>query len=1593
MGFLMLPVHRPVAVAMFFVGVMLLGGIAWQKMPVELFPSLLGDRISISFYRPGSEPEVIEREILLPLQAQVSTMSGVSETWGEIRGPNGRFDIRFESDVNIKVREFELERMVTEMRREQPQGTFMNVQTSGTGSFSELAMQIHVLGSGAEDRDALFDLVEQLVAPRFAAISGVSQAVATGGARRQVTVTVDPDRTTAVGLTTQAVTTMVQRTVGRMAYVGDLESEAGRTAVMVDGRPIGVNALTKARIGWDSPALLEHVSDVEIGTGREERLFRVNGQSAVGLVIFQEQGANLVRLGRTLRERIEVVRKELESQGLDLVIGFDAAETIEDQISHLSKLGASGFAIALVVLYFFLKQWRAVAVVGLAVPVSLLAALALLYITGQTLNLVSLFGLMLAIGLVIDNSVVVFEAIQRRLERGLSIEHAVSEGLRRTVRAILAASATTAVVFLPLLIVELDDEMQRQMIKVVSLSILLPLAASLMVAIGLVPLLASRLAAPAAESRLAQLRQRRLERGNVVRPDQARILFGGIVAAALRNPPALLAGTVAAVLITVITAIPGIIANNNIEEATEPDRIQLSAKFPSDRSINVASDAIAKLERVILQDPTVESVEANIELDGGQLTINFIDRDLRPEDFRAQTIRNTIRKAAGKIRGLEIMRPGDERGNRGGGGGKGDEEAFGGAAAEIVLSGPDSEVLLNLASSVEAQLESMPQIEDAWTSMQPGMAEYWIEPIHEAFESLGLTFSEVLPILNLAGQEGQQMTTGFVLQNGRELPLVVERLGARERNVGMRDLTRLRVQTGSGVMPVTSMATMRQMPPPTMISHHNGRREVSVNYRLRGDIPTTGATRINVQEQIAESIQAVPRPSGTAIETLDDDETTSLFQQVAVPAIGLLFLVLAMTFESLTLPILVLIALPLTILGAAWALTFAGISFSIMAMLGALVLVGLTVNPAILLVDRMQQLIREGGWSIGAAAFAAVRERTRPVLMTSATTIAGLWPLAITTGRENEIWPPFATVVIGGLITSTLLTLLIMPVGFILLRRVDQIFGRVGPWLVLAWMGSTAAIMASLILSETITSLLWQSVVTLLTGSALLAVVVVVFRPREIPEPDCSNGPPTLEVKYLHKTYGLPGALKAALLAPERFTRKVMERGGSAFLTNDARERLVPLGLATVGVSILAYLLRTSFWQLFFWLIAGVLLSRFFLEVRRFRGHASITGNIEPGGIENRIAFAIPWLIIAVFTWLNAVSSHLAGFPKPGTYIVCILAAVVVAAFQGMRRSARRQSSGEIAPRVNSGGLGFIVNIWRSWSARVAGLDLPSNPIRALDGVSFTVERGMIGILGPNGAGKTTLLRQLAGVMNPTRGTIRFGGVQLSKIQRHLARWVGYLPQDAGLPEGMSPKEYLTWYAALYDIPPDIREQRVDSLLEEVGLAEKTNERIKALSGGMRQRVAVARTLLRLPPVIIVDEPTVGLDPRERIRFRNLLSRLARDRIVLMSTHVVEDVAVACDRVLVFSKGELVFDGGTDTLADTANGHVWEVRKRPDDAMSLPQGSIHTHETPAADGSVIHRIIAEHSPDETAQSLDATLEDGYMWLLSKIEHQPEAAPA
>jgi ABC-type multidrug transport system ATPase subunit len=328
------------------------------------------------------------------------------------------------------------------------------------------------------------------------------------------------------------------------------------------------------------------------------------------------------------------------------------------------------------------------------------------------------------------------------------------------------------------------------------------------------------------------------------------------------------------------------------------------------------------------------------------------------------------------------------------------------------------------------------------------------------------------------------------------------------------------------------------------------------------------------------------------------------------------------------------------------------------------------------------------------------------------------------------------------------------------------------------------------------------------------------------------------------------------------------------------------------------------------------------------------------------------------------------------------VAAAVILLVQLGRRTAVLLSREAITERLAEGTLRRSRTLWRRFSRTCFGLDLPRKQVHALADVHFTAERGMVGILGPNGAGKTTLLRMLAGILDPSLGMITIGGVPLKRLRKYLARWVGYLPQDFGLPQDLTAREYLDYYAMLYEIKPVAkRRERVDGLLKEVGLGERADEKIGSYSGGMRQRVAVARTLLRLPAVIIVDEPTVGLDPRERIRFRNLLARLAEGRVVLFSTHVVEDVEVACERVLVFARGRVVFDGPPANLADEADGKVWVASLAPGREESLPAGAMVVDQVPEASGLTRTRVLFDRRPDEAATPVAPSLEDGYLWLV------------
>ena len=428
------------------------------------------------------------------------------------------------------------------------------------------------------------------------------------------------------------------------------------------------------------------------------------------------------------------------------------------------------------------------------------------------------------------------------------------------------------------------------------------------------------------------------------------------------------------------------------------EQVQLSVRLASARgSLERSQQVFARLEEAITGLDGIERVESMVQEEGGSITVQ-LDQDA--DDGRVATaagVREAVRRAAREMSGVEILRPGEAAGvggseGSGGAAGGGAQALLGGAPARVVLSGPESGQLTELAADVVARLESVEGVDAAWPSVRPGPQEIRVSPDRRAFDAFGLFLDDVLPVLTLAGREGTRVQTGYPLADGRELGIVVQRSegraqtagpGGQGREVSLAGLSSLRVPTASGVLPVASLASVRRVPATPVITHHNGRRERAVLFRASQDVPRTGPARVALDREVSGAISSLHRPSGTTIELERSARTTEWFRKVLVPVVLLLYLVLAMTFESLTLPVLVLLSLPLTLLGSVWALVLTGLPLDMMAALGALALFGLTVNPAILLVDRMQQRVlgRDGaqGWSAGAAALAAVKERARPV--------------------------------------------------------------------------------------------------------------------------------------------------------------------------------------------------------------------------------------------------------------------------------------------------------------------------------------------------------------------------------------------------------------------------------------------------------------------------------------------------------------------------------------------------------------------------------------------------------------------------------------
>jgi len=332
-------------------------------------------------------------------------------------------------------------------------------------------------------------------------------------------------------------------------------------------------------------------------------------------------------------------------------------------------------------------------------------------------------------------------------------------------------------------------------------------------------------------------------------------------------------------------------------------------------------------------------------------------------------------------------------------------------------------------------------------------------------------------------------------------------------------------------------------------------------------------------------------------------------------------------------------------------------------------------------------------------------------------------------------------------------------------------------------------------------------------------------------------------------------------------------------------------------------------------------------------------------------------------------------------WLTAVAAVLALLLFQ-LRRIASKIEKGLINPELPAGRLRKIKRGIYTLVRAIPFIRPPRPQVRALYGVDLEIGQGMFGLLGPNGAGKTTLMRIIVGVLERDRGSIKINERHLAEHREAFHGAIGYLPQDFGLYENMTPLEYLNYHALTNGIyEQTTRQELIEKLLNGVGLWERRDDKIKTFSGGMKQRVGIAQTLLHLPQIIVVDEPTAGLDPRERIRFRNLLAELAKERIVIFSTHIVEDISSTCHDLAVLSGGRVVYRGSPETMQQKAQGKVFEA-VIPEEELSNWREALQIVQHSKSDHGIRMRFLSEAPvAGLEAATVEPTLEDAYVYLL------------
>ena len=999
---------------------LLLGFIAFTQIPVDLMPEVNFPTLSITTDYEGVGPEEIETLISRPMEQIVSAAPGVERVTSTSSEGRSSVRVEFLYGMDIDVAADEVRSRLDRGRRTLPD----EIEPPTIFKFDVTQFPIMFLTVATEDMDPreLRMFTEKNILYRFERIKGVGQVRVGGGLRREIHVDLNLEKLRALDLSVaQIVNTVRNENLNRP--VGPVKEGRFDVLLRTSGEFDSVNQiLNVALTSRDGvPVYVRDIAEVEDSHPDIRHYVGVNGKEALRLIMFKQSGSNTVKVSDLVWEEVDRIHRDYPNIRIQKTM--DTADFIKAAINNVEAALGVGGILAVLVLVLFLRSLTSTLIIGVAIPISVVSTFALMFFNGFTLNIVSFGGLALGVGMLVDNAIVVLENIYRHREEGAEARSAALVGSREVATAITASTLTTIAVFVPVMFIGgYAAQTFQQLAYVVSFSLL----CSLVVALTVVPTLCARRSVKGRGTvRVLRYAERAM---NAMAAN-----YSEAIRWSLRHR-----ATVTVLAASLFVCAIWLTGYVGVELEPQVDEGQIRVNFESEPGTRaeVTKEIVDRMEAIVMEMvPEVEYIMTEAGSDSpfrsisthrGELRITLLDQSQRSRT--AREITNLLRPRLMAVAPGVQLRTRISSGNFGRRRGGGDSDD----RLQVTIRGYSPETTHRLALQVRDAMLNVQGVAEAQVSRRPGSPEMVVRVDRLKAASMGMSVAEVADTLETA--VGGRRST-FYREEGDEYDIVV-RLREEDR-LELAQVGRIPLRTPRGeLIYADDVVQLNRQEGPIEISRVDQERIVYVS----GTIADRDLGSI-IQDLRTELAQ-ISRPDGYEFrfggEWEDQQESFQQLAFAAILALLLVYMVMAAQFESLRDPFIILFSVPLAAIGIVTMLVITETTFNMQGFLGVIVLLGIVVNNAIVLIDYTNQLRRDHGYSIIDSVTTAGGRRLRPILMTTVTTVLGLTPMALGLGEGSELQVPMARVVIGGLLTSTLITLVFIPVVYATLEELSE---------------------------------------------------------------------------------------------------------------------------------------------------------------------------------------------------------------------------------------------------------------------------------------------------------------------------------------------------------------------------------------------------------------------------------------------------------------------------------------------------------------------------------------------------------------------------